>query len=644
VAIRDYLRRQTPPEPTSGATPRASGDTNDPIPVNTIVEQVGPPRSDPMIEYGRTGTINYHGFLQSEEYNADLTPPRQFDIFDRMNLSDPTVRATMLHLTTPIRAAEWGVRPASEDPKDLEIAAAVEYALFKWMETPWDQCLTDQLKYLRHGVAVLEEVYEVRKVGWEYRIPGQADPIIVPPRDMICWRKMGPRLPRTIWRWINDANDELAVVQQRAYFGANQQWKLVDIPVNKCLLLVNEKQGDDWWGVSVLRGAYKPWWLMEAVQRVTAIGLERFFVGTPMARMDQNATDEQRSAMLNTLQEVRSGERSAIVYSPTDGLDCTDEKGDRSIWILQPTHAPPDSIPFLKHLESNIFTNIMARFMDLGQKETGARATAEIQDDPFYLGLLAVARNICDAWNRGPIRRYVDMNWPGVTAYPELTAEKIAPIDAPIIASAAQAYAAVGFLTPDFATEQWVRKQLSMPDKLIDEAYSVAGEIDDDVISEDATQTGAKDTTGMFDLAKQSLDLAKQAMKAGETAKITTAKAPIPAMPRQPRAAPKDSGSGTSLSDDQMLAMAKVVTRLLREAEEALPGGYRRIAAVKAKDLGLLTKAGLSGEQAAYVGVRLEAIVKEQALMALADPTHSIRKGSDTEINALVHHVLGEVV
>jgi hypothetical protein len=433
------------------------------------------PEGTLLREYGRSGTRNLRGFLESEEYNQDLLPPKSFEVYDRMTASDPTTRATMLHLTTPIRAAEWIVRPATQDEQDLEIAAFVHHCLFEWMDETWDACMQDQLDFLKYGVMVMEEVYERRDVTFNYSLPEQEGQVDIGPRDAMVWKKFGPRLPRTIWRWnLDEANDELESIEQQVWKG--ERFETIKIPVEKLLILVNDKIGDDWWGTSVLRGAYKPWWLLEAIQRVSAIGLERFFVGTPMARMNPNATTRQKTEVLNVLQAIRSGERSAIVYSPQDGLDCDEESHlNRAIWILQPDHAPPDSLPYIRHLEANIFTNILARFMDLGQRETGARATAEVQDDPFYLSVVAISKQVSDAWNRGPIRRLVDLNYPGVERYPELVANKISPEDIPIIARAAESYAAAGMLTPDFITEQWVRGQLGMPDKIItDEALEAA--------------------------------------------------------------------------------------------------------------------------------------------------------------------------
>lgn len=685
MAILDRLRRQ---QTASEAVPITATAAE-----VTAAEQVS--LAERTVELGSSGTINYQGFLQSEEYNRELLPPESFKMYDRMAVSDPVVRATMLHMATPIKAAEWRIKPASDSDQDLEIAAFISNNLFEWMQTPWAESMDDQLKYLRWGVAVLEEVWEHRTVGWEYRRPGEGEPVQVAPRDVYTLRKMAPRLPRTIWRWINDPDSgDLAIIQTRAWKQSGEflqgQYVVTDIPADKCLVLSNEKVGDDWWGVSMLRGAYKPWWILEAMQRITAIGYERFYVGTPMARMNQNATDSQRNAMLRNLTQIRSGERASIVYSASDGLDCEEEgkasgTDARAIWILQPDKAPPDSVPWIRQLESNIFTSIMARFMDLGQRETGARATAEIQDDPFYLGLVAVANHVAETWNRGPIKRLVDANFPNVDKYPCLEAARIAPEDIPIIASAAAAYAGVGFLTPDFATEQWIRTQLNMPDKVISE---------EDVEQGVATKgEQAKPYPSILGLQQQANnDAAKAATAAaagGADGPKTGASFVRPPVQSRASKGTSDGGGGTALDADPVAdgphqlhfhlgddgphaggftprrdvhpdeahvnfqeisdrvdaarnafpyliagAYSAVQDRLSRELGESVDA--RSASGTKAKDLGPLSNAifdalvGLAGY--GHHSVEREMVLHQNAGVHLADPIHDqLLKSGNTE-------------
>jgi hypothetical protein len=349
------------------------------------------------------------------------------------------------------------------------------------MDRPWNDVLEDCTKYLRWGHALLEGTYETARKSWQY-VEKDGQIVVVPERDVYIWKNWAPRLPRTIYRWLVD-DDTLWAVEQFVYKGGKRSmdamgqghFQRIRIPIEKCLLLVNEKVGDDYWGQSILRGAYKPWWILEGIQRVAAIGMERYHVGTPMARMKPNCSTAQRQEMLTFLMGLRSGEQTAGIYSGDSGLDCEEESkvsgatsgSSHAIWILKPDGSPPDALPMIRHLESNIFTNILARFMDLGQRETGARATAEVQRDPFFLGLQAVASKIQDTWNRGPIQQLIDLNYPGVDSYPTFSVHGITPQDEPIIANAAALWAQNAFLTPDGPTEQWIRNQLNMPDKVI---------------------------------------------------------------------------------------------------------------------------------------------------------------------------------
>jgi len=479
-------------EPARVATPPSAGISADPQ-----ARVAG----DLLVEYGRTGTLNWRGFLQSDDYNWKLLPPDSFLVYDRMAKSDPVVHATMQHIITPLLAAEWECRPASSDPKHLEQAAFVQQALDRWMERPFVAILEDLLRYLRHGVSVTEGTYEWARKSWSYVDPNGKD-VTVAERDVLIWRDWAPRLPRTIWKWNVDASGKLTSIEQNTYDTWGQSSPIVTLPIEKCLVLVNEQEGDDYWGVSLLRGAYKPWYMLEGIQRVAAIGMEKFLVGTPIARMKNGATAAQRNAALNMLMNIRSGEQTAVVYSEDLGFDCGDGESSRAISILTPDREPPDALPLIRHLESNIFTNILARFMDLGQRETGARATAEVQRDPFFLGLISVANKVSDTINRTFVRQIIDLNYPGVMEYPTLKATGISPQDIPVIARAAQLWASNGFLTPDAPTEQWIREQTKMPNKVFtgDEearyAASAAAAQRYPALNPDGSQSGGAKTGG----------------------------------------------------------------------------------------------------------------------------------------------------
>src|SRR5258708_2758460 len=79
------------------------------------------PKPKKNLEIGDTGTRILDGII-SEEYNTKLANTRGIAVYDEMRKSDGTVRAAVQAVTQPIRAAEWYVKPATEEQADIDTA------------------------------------------------------------------------------------------------------------------------------------------------------------------------------------------------------------------------------------------------------------------------------------------------------------------------------------------------------------------------------------------------------------------------------------------------------------------------------------------------------------------------------------------
>src|SRR3954469_22511431 len=80
-------------------------------------------------ELGATGTKNYAGFLDQEEYNPDLKGSKAIDVYTKMMAADSMVAAMLRSIVLPLRGAIPKFEPASDDPQDVHIAKACEEAL-----------------------------------------------------------------------------------------------------------------------------------------------------------------------------------------------------------------------------------------------------------------------------------------------------------------------------------------------------------------------------------------------------------------------------------------------------------------------------------------------------------------------------------
>ncbi|KKM15368.1 hypothetical protein LCGC14_1696760, partial [marine sediment metagenome] len=84
--------------------------------------------------------------------------------------------------------------------------------------------------------------------------------------------------------------------------------KEVKSPEEKLILFANEKEGDNFRGVSLLRPAYKSWYFKEAFEKIDAISFERQGVGIPVFKMPTNATPDDREKAEEIGKNLRANE------------------------------------------------------------------------------------------------------------------------------------------------------------------------------------------------------------------------------------------------------------------------------------------------------------------------------------------------
>lgn len=228
-------------------------------------------------EVGAPGNTFFNGFIKTDEYVPELIGARGLDVFERMRRSDGATQATLRSMKLPLLSADWDVEPASSDPRDIEIADRFAENLFEGMSMTFIDHLRQLLTHLEFGFYVGETVWEIRRdvpaptavlefvareaiaAGATFKAPA--------PRTFFMWtgkfaateplvnlRKIAPRLQRTITKWNLARDGGLQSVTQRVY---GQNPIDVEIPVSKLLVFVNEKEGANWYGKSVLRPGYK---------------------------------------------------------------------------------------------------------------------------------------------------------------------------------------------------------------------------------------------------------------------------------------------------------------------------------------------------------------------------------------------------
>ncbi len=390
-------------------------------------------------ERGATGTLLVGKRLSSEEFNVDLRDETAIGIFDKMRRTDSQVNATCLAVELPLRSATWKIDPASDDSKDQEIADFVDSVLFKNRNFTWDSFIRQALKYLQYGFYIFEKVWMVEDGKY-------------------ILKKLAPRKPVTIREYIQTDDGALEKIRQFA-LTPKGAYEWLEIPNQYVLAFVNDQEGNNWRGVSMLRPAYRNWLIKEKLMKLDAIKHERQAVGIPRAKLLENATAGDKTDAQTILETMRAHEQAYVIENQNVEFDFMEAGGpDKTLSLIQS----------IKMHNEEISANILAQFMDLGKTQTGSRALGGELKDFFQMSLQAVAKYLCDTMNesvegRKLIREIVDFNFPGVKEYPKLICSKIAQVDFELLSRTLGNFSTISAFTPSDDDEDWVRTELNLP-------------------------------------------------------------------------------------------------------------------------------------------------------------------------------------
>lgn len=506
---------------------------------------------------GGSGTSNYEGYLTPDEYNAELRWPTSLVVWERMRRSDPAVRESLWHFNAPMMAAEKTIVPPKDaDDLELEATAFVEACLFEWMDQPFEEFMQELMTFLPMGHSVFEPLKKVvsksLRISKRPALDGYGNPVLdedddgpektntaarpndlntppatndkkadpaqavpvpqipapelveLPPRLFVTLRKMSIRLPKTIIRWNVDRSGELvSIVQQCPITQADgsQTYEEVTIPASELVVFVNEKQGDEWSGTSILRAAYKPWVLKEVIEKVMGIAYERHGVGIPVAYVPRDRQDDQQvlDAIETMLTDMRAGEFSYLLFP---GPKSTGNMPGFDFEIATPGSSMPDFEKALTYLRGEIKGALLIRFSELGHGQTGARATSQSQSEVWYAALNGLAHMIEGQMN-SLIQRLVDLNYSGVERYPTLKFSGIKERNLLEFAQSVALLANAEMIHADNPTREWVRAAIDAPDEDADEAQLRAKQQQEQAAMEKAS------TAGVFDVEEDPAQTAR---------------------------------------------------------------------------------------------------------------------------------------
>lgn len=402
----------------------------------------------PVTEKGSVlglGVQWWQSSMDESEHTPELRWPLSILIYDQMRSQEPQVKSVLQAVKLPIRRTTWRVEPNGA-PDDVVRFVADELGLPVVGEQPrpvlrtrdrfsWAEHLRMVLTSLDFGHAYFEQVYRIQN--------GQAH-----------IRKLGWRPPRTITEVKVAEDGGLVSILQGA----------TEIPVDRLVAYIQEREGGNWIGRSLLRPAYKPWLLKDRALRVQAQTLERNGLGIPVYEAGpepdlEGLTPQQISSMV--AEEMTKGAQLAQAYRSGDNSGAAIRNGSK-LTLTGVQGVLPDADKPIRYYDEQMAAVVLANFLSLSGDKTGSYALGQTFADFFVQSLQTVALDVADISTMHIVEDLVDINFGPEVPAPKVVFDEIGASQ-PATAEAIKALVDCGAIVPDAPLETFLRTRYNLP-------------------------------------------------------------------------------------------------------------------------------------------------------------------------------------
>lgn len=421
-----------------------------------MTTQIVTRRTQPLAEVGSSGLRRFGGQID-EEYDPTLKGRRGAQKYQEMRDGDPDIGAILTALEMVILSVDWMVESAGNTPADEEAAAFLESCLDD-MTHSWKDFLSNVATMFPFGWAWFEMVYKLRDG------PKPEDSDVASSKfddGRIGWRKVALRMQASLDRWEFDDRGGIKGMWQRPVTGP-----AVFMPIQKCVLFRTRTEGGNPEGRSILRNAYRPYYIKTNVEEIEVMAAERDMTGVPVITLPLGATVDDKDAALEILEKLKWDDQAGLVL-PTMG------EGDHQRWRFELAASPGaqkiDTDKTIQRETVAIARSVLAQFLTLGAGRVGSYALSRDMRDLFHLTVKGHLDRMEETINRFMVERLFQLNqFPNLTAIPRIVHGRMGQRE---IGPFVQALMQLGTLGMPFRPDDWnfIRSEMEMPELPVDE-------------------------------------------------------------------------------------------------------------------------------------------------------------------------------
>jgi hypothetical protein len=434
------------------------------------------PKSAPKAVYKEIGMKGYKhsgGYVQ-EEFLSQLSGDRGRRTYRQMRDNDSVIGSFLFAIEMLFGASSWTVSSPLEGPQGEKDIEFLESVIFHDMDHSWGDVINQVQSMFTYGWQLSEVTYK-RRIGPFETNPARRSNYT---DGKIGIRRIADRGQETLLRWDIDeySGDVLGMYQQPPMGGPVRY-----IPMEKALLFRPHLHKGSPEGRSILRNAYRPWYLLNGLQEIESIACERELTGMPVVKIpgamlaSDDATVVQQVAEFTKMARDLKLNHQAGCVIPSDPY--YDAQG-------KPTNLPQVSVELLavkggrtididkaiRRYQTDISRTVMADFVMLGQNDRGSFAMSRSKIDLFAWSLECWLRGIADTVNRHLVHKLWAMNGFPMENIPYLVPGRVAPEDLTELGSYIESLSRAGINVLDLSTEDHLRRAGGLPEAPVDSA------------------------------------------------------------------------------------------------------------------------------------------------------------------------------
>lgn len=392
-----------------------------------------------IIEIGTSGTEIYSGYL-NEEYLRELQGKDWADKIDQMRRSDGNVIMTLRALKLPLKSSNWFIQAKDDSEMAKMQKRLVEKAVFEDTGRSFTKTLGEILTMIDFGYSLFDITFR----------PKIHDNELGPYNTL---KSISFRSQRTIERWNLDDQGNLISVTQMAFgdLGVN-----AELDPKYLLHFSPDQEGDNFEGISVLRGMYGSWLRKNHYLKLQAAGIEKYAIPTPILKVPSGKENSpELAAAIKALKCYTSGQANYLTLPDGWGFEIKSVQFDS------------DKIRADINAENQEMVNsILANFLLLGQSgNTGTYALGGTLSDFFGQTLQYLADHISEQFAEKIFKPIIKMNFGDVPCMVELRCDNLQDKADKAWADTIKTLKDGGLISGDIELEKYIRERYKLPVK-----------------------------------------------------------------------------------------------------------------------------------------------------------------------------------